>query len=1157
MFRLYVSIISVFVFVFIDVWRTAQALEDGGASSTGVPRTGPDFIEARASFNARGISGYVHFREYIPAPSNQSADGNDTRQELPTSPKTDRRVAVEYELSSSQWSKPLYNKDDLFLILREFPVIWNGASDSCSDDSLGKQIFAKDFQIGPIKPNSTISGRMDNLVIPLKGPKSIRGRSILLITTRGRRACATITTPSNTLQIRTAVARMQGSIAGTIQFRQFISAPTDTTIFADLYKLVPDGQAANVTYKWLLMTTGPLDRSRPEEQLACRNMRVIYDPDFRSETECSVDNQASCKIGNMMEKFGGIPVGSTSGVAKRAFFTDSDFALSGWTTGRGIYVAIFNPRNPLVSIACGEVRLLRPKFAQASFSLTNAQGTIKFRQSSSFDPTEIYISMKNLNGQATAIAVHDFPRRQRLKADEELCSATEVGEMYDPLKGARSSVPVDNSTSYTQDQVAIGDLTAKNRNFTLVGTDSIELEHQDDYLPLFGGLSIIGRSIVVYGANKTRLMCGNIYSEGSLVSAKVSLYYTVGGVIHLQQSAEDWGSETTIYGNLFYTNAVKTSITTNHPWRAHWSQVMRDAFTYDGRCVNGGDVFDPLTVDVRKNYTSECSALHPFRCQLGDLSARLAPLTIALTASSGLGRFFFTETYFPLSGPFSAVNKSIIIYSQNFGRDRTACGNIEVVHPVKAITKTWFGQGANKVQGFFSATQVSAAQETEVNIGLDGLGRSVMDMKIHVGPVEKDLVIPCTEDSLGGLYDPFDASNDTSSSNITSLVPVGALSSKYGTLTGLMSYTKQTFDDNLPLTGSNSVIGRSVAVHAAGESRGWLCGDIVHDITGMSMDKVVLLQGIAQFPGPFLWGYIRFAQLRYADGGHSDVTITVRLAHMLNESIDYELATTGHRWSIHQLPVAGDASSIWEVFRCITAGLVDNYYNTISDTPEYKTECWAGNKERCAYGDITPRLGPLNISFESRQVFTDGMLQLRGNVSLFGRSVVISGFREEDGKEVRLACANIEEEEEATVTVNLQQTGNFDSAGFEARVAEVLKIHPWNVILDQTKIEKTYEGSCTQAQLTIRSPKAQDKIRTFNNFVDLDQFAYIGYESCDKHADTLLKNIIAMVKGGHSRPVVDDDDDGNGRRSAVSRLSHQRVFWCFLVLVSIFHVKSQ
>jgi hypothetical protein len=156
------------------------------------------------------------------------------------------------------------------------------------------------------------------------------------------------------------------------------------------------------------------------------------------------------------------------------------------------------------------------------------------------------------------------------------------------------------------------------------------------------------------------------------------------------------------------------------------------------------------------------------------------------------------------------------------------------------------------------------------------------------------------------------------------------------------------------------------------------------------------------------------------------MTINVRLAHVLNDSVDYLRSSTGHRWAIHQLPVAGDASSLWDNFRCITAGLVDNYFNSINEGDEYRRECWAGNVQRCAYGDVTPRLGTLNISFDARQVFTDELLQLKGNVSLFGRSVVIFDTREEDNKEIRMACANVEEEEEASTTLSLLQTGNLD-----------------------------------------------------------------------------------------------------------------------------------
>ena len=87
-----------------------------------------------------------------------------------------------------------------------------------------------------------------------------------MVTAKNHRACTTIA-PYDFRQTRTAVARLQGNMAGNIYFRQFIAPPSDTTIFSDIYKLVPDGVASNVTYRWQLMTTGPLDRTRPEDQV--------------------------------------------------------------------------------------------------------------------------------------------------------------------------------------------------------------------------------------------------------------------------------------------------------------------------------------------------------------------------------------------------------------------------------------------------------------------------------------------------------------------------------------------------------------------------------------------------------------------------------------------------------------------------------------------------------------------------------------------------------------------------------------------------------------------------------------------------------------------------------------------------------------------------
>lgn len=152
-----------------------------------------------------------------------------------------------------------------------------------------------------------------------------------------------------------------------------------------------------------------------------------------------------------------------------------------------------------------------------------------------------------------------------------------------------------------------------------------------------------------------------------------------GGTIILRQSAEDWRSETTIFGDLFYTNGVPISSTKNHNWRVHSGIVERDAFSFDARCKNALDVYNPLERDTRKNYSTECQPSKPYRCQLGDLGSKLEPLAVALKSSDGNGRFLFTDSYLPLSGPLSVVGRSIVIYSREMGGDRLACGNIERV----------------------------------------------------------------------------------------------------------------------------------------------------------------------------------------------------------------------------------------------------------------------------------------------------------------------------------------------------------------------------------------------------------------------------------------------------------------------------------------------
>lgn len=96
-------------------------------------------------------------------------------------------------------------------------------------------------------------------------------------------------------------------------------------------------------------------------------------------------------------------------------------------------------------------------------------------------------------------------------------------------------------------------------------------------------------------------------------------------------------------------------------------------------------------------------------------------------------------------------------------------------------------------------------------------------------------------------------------------------------------------------------------------------------------------------------------------------------------------------------------------------------HNAYSQEDLYKQECGADLPLRCYVGDISARLGPIDIGLE-RRVFSDSNFPLEGPVSAMGKSIVIM---EKDFGNTRFACANIEPDHDIVKYINIKRPPRF------------------------------------------------------------------------------------------------------------------------------------
>ncbi|XP_076244983.1 uncharacterized protein Rsod [Calliopsis andreniformis] len=1052
-----------------------------------------------------------------------------------------------------------YPDQQWFWAVTEFPVDYTIIDNRCDRKHLGESIINLTDLIGPIDLPGNETGSIDVSNLSLTGELGLWGKGLILKDTYSDRTiCASITVLEKSKE-KFAEARFYGPIAGTIWFRWLgdyaADDTSDTIIYVDLYH-VNKQKLQSIEYTehyWKIYVTDIFDIGK--DKSSCNVLQSVFDPN-NSGTEKA--------IGDIDIRLGKIKVATSYQRKSKTLYRDSKLSLLPTDllgSHRQLYLVIFHPTHDDSFLICAKINHRKPIIAKTLISSNGIKGEITLTQVIPFNPTWVNVSMTPINDLETRLRystkiksynIHELPiePNQPLNKAAEICATTK--NMYNPSNIDVLTAPP--AGFGTQDQYAIGDLSGKLQGHKegsyhydiLPGSAKLNGLYWDTYLPLSGIYSVVHRSLVVHKYNETDntdsipWICGTIIlylsdniGQMPMLTAQVAYRYPIVGRIIFRQPQNDPQMDTVIIiENLIHADGNALNNSAQHRWMIHDNPTGKDYYNWTGRCLSTGEPYNPYKVEWNSNYSKYCSTTEITLCRIGDL-ARHGTIDIAGRKLYGfsLTRKLFTDTLLSLSGPNNILGKSLVIYDDNGPRargERLACSIINRVYRRKAVAKDWFGNGENiSLRGKLEFIQQTEYDVTNVEVNLDGLNGKMSGYHIHMTPVEQDLEFPCENTSLYGRWNPLNVNVSNTilpSEGTTDQYEMGDLSGKFGTLENRKKYTSTFNDTMLPLFGLRSILGRSIIIHKKEKNLRWTCSTIER---GYSPSEASELRAIASFHHPqgFAYGYIRMIQLIHRDGSQSETVIEVKLRHPGKHDRNI---TKNHNWAIYVNPVGVDATVQVENTRCVAGGYVWNpYFTQLADPLNddlYKQECGPDLPLRCYVGDVSSRLGPINIGLE-RQIFTDSNFPLGGSVSAMGRSIII--FDKNFGNN-RFACANIEPDNDIVKYANIRKPPRFVVAQFLEDVRKVMGIPEWMLSIDNRKTKILHNGACIQFLLHFKGPIANKLEQDFNKlmstgrldapslyipgYVSVKQKTTLGYRQCgsrdpnDKNFNHLLQN---------------------------------------------------
>ncbi|KAJ8944218.1 hypothetical protein NQ318_014580 [Aromia moschata] len=641
-------------------------------------------------------------------------------------------------------------------------------------------------------------------------------------------------------------------------------------------------------------------------------------------------------------------------------------------------------------------------------------------------------------------AIHESPPGKDFYSWKERCLS--AGNIFNPYK-----IDIDNTSSKEQcnmDNIGlcrVGDLSTRHGTLEISGkiVDSDRISRKlwtDPLLPLTGHRNVLGKSFLLYDDHGPK-------ARGERLACSI-----IGGVYRRKAVAKDWfpnGSELSVKGKIEFIQQTEYDVTDievaleglveTSGYHIHMTPVEENLqFPCEDTSLYGH--WNPLNVDPSSSPRSYQGT--PDQYEMGDLSGKFGSLDGHTAYKAG-----YNDTLLTLFGPRSILERSVVIHKK--GTLYTNLRNLGSQFP-------------NRYSSIF--------EQNSLNLRHNFVGDRRPSASFFIVDV-------CA--SFGELSTPFaDMLNaDTACKNrITARISHLAVTAiRDSIVDGCQAGTESRSDFY-----QGGIWSRGTSAHG-GDTHRWACSTIER---GYSPSEARELRAIASFHNPngHAYGYLKMRQLIHTDGSASDTTIEVKLRHPGKH--DHNV-TRDHNWAIYVNPVGVDATVKTLATRCVAGGYIWNpYFTQLADPLNedlYRQECGPENPLRCHVGDLSARLGTIDIGVK-RKVFTDSNFPLEGDVTAIGRSIVI--LTPNRGGD-RFACANIEPDYDIIKYANIEKPPRFVVAQFIEDVSAVMGIPEWFLTVDSRKTKNLHNNACVQLLLHFKGPIAGKLEQDFSRLLSI------------------------------------------------------------------------